>query len=188
MHVAAVQQRQPHALVIVRVPEVELYVAKLRERFDPAARRGLGAHVTLLHAALPAGGIDPAMVAAVATTAAAAASFAFAVTRVARFPTTLYLAVEPVEPFASLHRSLTALMPDTPPGGKPQRNFVPHISVVRQGSSAALAEHVFSEAEGELSQALARHGPIRCSCRELVLLEDSTGAWRPVLARAFGRP
>ena len=187
MHVAAVQQRQAHALVIVRVPEVELYVAKLRERFDPAARRGLGAHVTLLHAPLPPGGIDPAMVVAVVTTAAAVTPFAFMVTRVARFATTLYLAVEPAEPFASLHRSLTALVPNTPSAGRPQREFVPHISVVRQGSGAALAEHVFAEAEDELAQALARDGPIPCVCRELVLLEDATGTWRPVLTQACGR-
>ena len=39
------------------------------------------------------------------------------VTRVARFSATLYLAVEPAEPFASLHRSLTALAPGNPPSG-----------------------------------------------------------------------
>jgi len=184
MHVAAVQQRRPHVLVIVRVPEVEPYVSKLRERFDPAARRGLGAHVTLLHAALPAGGIDPSMSASVAAIAAAVTPFTFMVTRVARFATTLYLAVEPAEPFASLQRSLTTLVQRAPSAGSPQHDFVPHISVVRQGSSAALAEHVFAEAESELSQALARHGPIQCVCRELVLLEDSTGTWRPLPARA----
>jgi 2'-5' RNA ligase len=113
------------------------------------------------------------------------ASFAFAVTRVARFPTTLYLAVEPAEPFASLHRSLAAAMPDTSSGGKPQRDFVPHISVARQSSAAALADPEICEAERQLAQQLARCGPIRCVCRELVLLEDSTGAWRPVLARAL---
>ena len=177
----------PHALVIARVPEVEPYVAELRERFDPAARRGLGAHVTLLHAALPPSGIDPAMVAAVATTAAAAAPFAFAVTRVARFPTTLYLAVEPAEPFARLHQSLTALAPGAPSVGGPQRDFVPHISVVRRGSGADFDDPAVHEAESELYQALARHGPIQCACRELVLLEDSSGTWRPVLAHACGR-
>ena len=186
MQVAAVQQRQAHALVIVRAPEVEPYVAELRERFDPAARRGLGAHVTLLHAPLPPGGIDPAMVAAVVTTAAAVTPIAFKVTRVARFATTLYLAVEPAEPFASLHRSLTALAPGAPSAGRSQRDFVPHISVVRRGSAATLADLEVAEAEQQLTQALARHGPIPCVCRELVLLEDSTGAWRPVLARACG--
>jgi len=89
----------PHTLVIVPVPEVEPYVSKLRERFDPAARRGLGAHVTLLHAALPAGGIDPSMSASVAAIASAVTPYTFTVTRVARFATTLYLAVEPAEPF-----------------------------------------------------------------------------------------
>ena len=177
----------PHSLVMVRVPEVEPYVSKLRERFDPAARRGLGAHVTLLHAALPAGGIDPSMSASVAAIASAVTPYTFTVTRVARLSTTLYLAVEPAEPFASLHRSLTALAPGTPSMGSSQRDFVPHISVVRWGGGADLDHRAVGQAESELNQALARHGPIQCICRELVLLEDSTGTWRPVLAQARGR-
>jgi 2'-5' RNA ligase len=113
--------------------------------------------------------------------------YTFTVTRVARFATTLYLAVEPAEPFASLHRSLTALAPGATSAGTPQREFVPHISVVRRGSAAALADPEVLEAEQHLTQAFARHGPIQCLCRELVLLEDSTGTWQPVLARARGR-
>jgi 2'-5' RNA ligase len=187
MHVAAVKQRQPHVLVIVRVPEVEPYVSKLRERFDPAARRGLGAHVTLLHAALPAGGIDPSMSASVAAIASAVTPYTFTVTRVARFATTLYLAVEPAEPFVSLHRSLAALAPAAPSADRLRRDFVPHISVVRRSSAAALADPEVCEAERQLAQELARHGPIQCVCRELVLLEDSTGTWRPVQTYAYGR-
>ena len=184
MHVAAVQQRRPHVLVIVRVPEVEPFVSKLRERFDPAARRGLGAHVTLLHAASLAGGIDPSMSASVAAIAAAVTPFTFMVTRVARFATTLYLAVEPAEPFASLQRSLTTLVQRAPSAGNPQHDFVPHISVVRQGGGADFDDRAVREAESDLNQALACHGPIQCVCRELVLLEDSTGTWRPLPARA----
>jgi 2'-5' RNA ligase len=187
MHVAAVKQRQPHVLVIVRVPEVEPYVSRLRERFDPAARRGLGAHVTLLHMALPPGGMDPSMSTSVASIAAAATPFAFTVTRVARIATTLYLAVEPAEPFASLHRSLTALAPGAPSAGTLQRDFMPHISVVRRGGGADLDDRAVGEAESELNQVLARHGPIQCVCRELVLLEDSTGTWQPVQTYAYGR-
>jgi 2'-5' RNA ligase len=175
-----------HALVIVPVPEVEPYVSKLRERFDPAARRGLGAHVTLLHAPLPSGGIDPSMIASVASIAAAVTPFPFMVTRVARFATTLYLAVESAEPFASLHRSLTLLAPGAPSTGGPQRDFVPHISVVRQGGGSDFDDRAVGAAESELNQALARHGPIQCVCHELVLLENSTGTWRPVPTHACG--
>lgn len=175
----------PHSLVIVRVLEVEPYVANLRARFDPAALRGLGAHVTLLHAALPRGGIDPAMKIGVAAIAAASAPFAFEVTRVARFPATVYLAVEPAVPFENLHQRLTALAPARSAGHRPRRDFVPHISVVRQGSGADPADRAVREAEGELGEALARRGPVRCVCLEIVLLEDSTGTWRPVQSFAL---
>jgi hypothetical protein len=82
---------------------------------------------------------------------------------------------------------LTALAPGATSAGTPQREFVPHISVVRRGGGADLDDRAVGEAESELNQVLARHGPIQCVCRELVLLEDSTGTWRPVQTYAYGR-
>jgi 2'-5' RNA ligase len=169
-------------LVTALVPEVEPHIARLRERFDRAARRGLGAHVTLRHQSVPPQGLDGALIEAAAGLAAAAPSFSFAVTRVARFPSTVYLAVEPGEPFEKLHRASALLARAEPSGRVPasERRYVPHISVARRGSDVDLADPAVREAETALAGMLARKGPIRCECREIVLLEDSTGLWRPV--------
>ena len=179
----------PHALVIVRVAEVEPYVARLRQRFDPAARRGLGAHVTLLHAPLPSAGIDAAMRASIAAAAAGSAAFRYAVTGLAHFPGTLYLAIDPWEPFKELHAHLAPQ--EAGAGRAAQREFIPHISVVRKArrSDPSLAQgddaiDAIPVAEAELIPLLDA-APIPCECREIVLLEDSTGLWRPVQAFAL---
>jgi 2'-5' RNA ligase len=161
----------PHCLVIVPVPEVEPYVSHLRERFDPAARRGLGAHITLLHAPLPSGGVDSAVFAAVAELCTTTPSFAYVVPGLGRFPGSLYLAVEPITPFASLRKCLVRVSPDTA-----AKSFVPHISIVRRAAASDDELGV----ERELTQLLAHHGPLQCVCRELELLEDSAGKWHSV--------
>jgi hypothetical protein len=172
-----------HSLIVVLVPEAEPHVATLREKFDPAARRALGAHITLRHAVLPATGIDAAMIGVIATVAAATVPFDFAITRVARFPGTLYLGVDPAAPFADLGRQLVDGLSAGAARPEPDKVLVPHISVVRRGSGADLAGAEVREVERELVEALKRHGPIRCACREIVLLEDATGSWQQV--RAF---
>lgn len=179
----------PHALVIVPVPEVEPYVASLRERFDRSARRGLGAHVTLLHTPMPPDGIDAAMITSVAGAISGVAPFRYAVTGLAHFAGTIYLAVDPWTPFNELHARLVSRLARPHPGAagrKPEREFVPHISVVRiarrserapgQPGSAIDALPV---AEVELIPLLDAT-PLRCECRDIVLLEDSTGVWQPV--------
>lgn len=187
----------PHALVIVPVSEVEPYVASLRERFDRSARRGLGAHVTLLHVPLSPHGVDAAMCTMIAETAARVAPFRYAVTGLAQFPGTIYLAVDPQEPFNELHARLAsplasadAVIPGAA-GRKPPREFIPHISVVRAPrragrgpADADAAVDALPVAEAELIPLLDA-APLRCECREIVLLEDSTGRWQPVQAFAL---
>ena len=179
----------PHALVIVGVREVEPYVARLRARFDRSDRRGLGAHVTLLHAPMPPEGIDAAMLAAVAEAISGVAPFRYAVTGLAHFPGTIYLAVDPWTPFNELHARLVArLAPPRPgtAGRKPEREFVPHISVVR---SARRRDRAPGQPESAIDALpvvevelipLLDATPLRCECREIVLLEDSSGVWQPV--------
>jgi 2'-5' RNA ligase len=161
----------PHCLVIVPVPEVEPHVSRLRDLYDPAARRGLGAHITLLHTPRPVGGTDPALLAALGKLGATASAFAYTIARTGRFPSTLFLAAEPAGPFQWLNEQLLQVSSDSG-----ARSFVPHISVVR---GRAMRERAH-EVEQELTLMLARQGPIHCVCSGIKLLEDSTGVWRSV--------
>ena len=161
-------------LFVVRVPEVEPYVAQLRERFDPAAKRGLGAHVTVLHSTVPPGRIDPTVIGRVAAAVSSIAHFRYQVTRVARFPGTLYLVAEPAAPFLLLSDRLAVALPMAEPAEQKRKALVPHISVVRKNTIDD------REVEAELTMMLERHGPISCACTAIVLLENSTAMWRSV--------
>ena len=162
-------------LFMVRVPEVEPYVAQLRARFDPSASRGLPAHLTLLHSSLPAGGIDAAVIARATAAACSIAAFNYQVTRVARFPGTLYLAAEPAAPFLLLHDRVAAALSTGALEQQERQPLVPHISVVRK---SAIDDRGI---EAELTVALQRHGPIACACHEIELLENSSRI-RPLVA------
>jgi 2'-5' RNA ligase len=160
-------------LLMVNCREVDPYVAPLRDRYDPSAARGLGAHITLLHASLPAGGLDAGMIVRFSGVVGTAAAFPYRIGGVARFPGTLYLAVEPAAPFAALHEQLKSAAQLTQPGGR-SPPFVPHISIVRKGTGDD------APVEAELTAMLGRHGPIACHCSEVELLENSAGRWRSV--------
>jgi hypothetical protein len=162
-------------LIMVRVPEVEPHVARLRARLDPSAKRGLGAHVTVLHWNMPADGLDPTALERIAAAVSVLAPFDYRITRLARFPGTLYLAAEPAAPFVLLRDRLAAALRMGEPGRGVQEPLIPHVSVVRKSVSDD------REAEAELTTMLERCAPISCACRQIVLLENSTGSWRPVL-------
>ena len=161
-------------LIMVRVPEVEPQVARLRARFDPSAKRGLGAHVTVLHSNLSSDRIDPIALEQIAATVSSMAPFDYQITRVARFPGTLYLAAEPAAPFVHLRNRLAAALRLDTPEQQGEEPLIPHVSVVRKSVNDD------REVAAELTTMLERHGPILCECRQIVLLENSSSLWRPV--------
>ena len=165
-----------HSIIIVSVPEAEPFVAALRERFDPAAGRGLGAHITLLYPFMAPERIDGAVLGRLAAVAAGVAPFAFQLTHLARFAGTLYLAPEPPAPFVALAVQLLQEFPELRPRGWRAEALVPHLSVVRKSDVDDRA------VQAQLEAVLAERGPIACRCRAFLLIENSTGAWRPIQA------
>lgn len=153
-------------------------MAHLRERFDPAARRGLGAHITILYPLAAAEAVNEGLLRRLAGVAGALAPFRFALTHVARFPGTVYLAPKPASRFARLHAGCAAAFPGE--GAAAQQPYIPHLSVARRGQGA---EH---GVEAELAATLKAHGPIECLCSELVLMENGSGLWRSISAFMLG--
>jgi 2'-5' RNA ligase len=161
-------------LIMVSVPEVESLVAPLRARFDPSAKRGLGAHVTVVHSNLPSDRLGSIAVEQIVAAASSITPFNYWITRVGRFPGTVYLAAEPAAPFVHLKHTLSAALRidgNEQPGHGP---FIPHVSVVRKSARDD------RDVEVELTTMLERQGPISCECKQIVLLENSSGLWRPV--------
>jgi len=76
--------------IIVPVPRAERFVAQHRERFGPAERAGVPAHVTLLFPFLAPASISPGVHEQLRALASAKPSFRFRSTDVRRFSGTLY--------------------------------------------------------------------------------------------------
>jgi 2'-5' RNA ligase len=155
---------------IACVPEAEPYVGHLREQFDPSAKRGVPAHITLLYPFMSPELIGTAVLERARAAVAATPSFAFTLARLSRFPGAVYLAPDPSAPFIELTKRLVRQFPEFPPYGGQYEGIVPHLTVAHGGR----LEH--SRLETELLISLS--GGIACSCSELVLIENASGRWQ----------
>ena len=155
----------------VNVPEAESYVAVLRERFDPSAKLGVPAHITLLYPFMSPEQITEMVLKRVRLALSPAVRFRFCLVKTGRFPGALYLAPEPAEPFIALTERLVHQFPDYLPYGGQHGSIVPHLTVAQ----ASEAEH--SVAEAELARILPLPSGIQASCKEVVLIENSSGRW-----------
>jgi 2'-5' RNA ligase len=164
------------ALIVV-VPEAEPHVSHLRRQFDPAASRGLPAHITVLYPFMPPEDITAAVSHQIGVIALSFAAFRFQLSKVGVFPGALYLAPSPAQPFVALTLALARHFPEYPPYGGQFRNVVPHLTVAQAGGWQQSSAHT------ELLCALYPSGDISSRCSELVLTEDSSGRWEKM--RAF---
>jgi|SRR6185295_6576278 len=158
----------------VNVPEAQAYVGALRERFDPAAKLGMPAHITVLYPFIPPQRITDHVVRRISDTLCSFAAFEFRLLRIARFPTALYLAPEPAQPFIGLTEGVMRAFPEYRPYGGLYGSIVPHLTVAQ----ASEAGH--DVAEVELVAALAARAGIEAYCNEVVLIENSSGRWQPM--------
>lgn len=157
----------------VNVPEAEPYVGTLRERFDASARLGVPAHITLLYPFVSPGKITEAVLGEIRGALSLASAFTYALTRIDRFPGALYLAPEPAAPFVALTQRLVDRFPGYLPYGGQHGSIVPHLTVAQAGE----AEHALAEAQ--LAATLPGTG-IQATCSEVVLIENSSGLWKPM--------
>ncbi|MCI3274285.1 2'-5' RNA ligase family protein [Streptomyces cylindrosporus] len=125
--------------LVVRIPEAEPAVRTWRERYDPAARAGVPAHVTVLFPFLHADLIDTAACDALAEVIGRHSSFDVSFERLGRFPGVLYLAPDPEAPFRRLTEAIVERWPQTPPyGGKYEP--VPHLTIAQGQADDVLAD------------------------------------------------
>jgi 2'-5' RNA ligase len=126
---------EPASAVIVRAhlpPGLE----RLRRRSVQNARDGLPAHLTLLYPFVDPSRLDRSVRAAVGAVAARNAPFDYQLVTAARWPDTIYVAVEPTKPFVALQADLGAAFPKHPIYGEPAGfAFVPHVTVAEGDAS-----------------------------------------------------
>jgi 2'-5' RNA ligase len=161
---------------VVLVPEADELVGSIRSRFDDSARRGLGAHITVLYPFIAAHLLDAAILKKAAAALAAQEQFPFRLKSLGRFPQVAYLAPEPAEPFVALTLGLARAFPTFPPYGGAFERVVPHLTVA-QGDLPAAAPDL-----DNLASRLALQGPMAALCTQVTLIDNSSGRWQPLQA------
>lgn len=166
-------------LLALLVPEAEPVVASFRELHDPAARRGLGAHITLIYPFIDSELLTPGLLARVRDVVADIPAPMFRLAEVKTFPSVVWLAPEPAKPIAQIATALERAFPDHPKGGGAFPDFVPHLSVARH------VEQEKTAIINELQARLADHGPIYGWCESMALLVSENRRWHELAQYPF---
>jgi 2'-5' RNA ligase len=135
-----------------------------RERtcaFKPSA--GVPPHITLVFPFVAAAHVTDSFLSELSDLLRRRVRFTFDLRELRRFPTTLYLAPEPSEPFAALSEVIADRYPECDPHVHAFGEVVPHLTVA-EGSA-----EVLEVAENEIRPLL----PIRASCESAVLLVET---------------
>jgi 2'-5' RNA ligase len=147
------------------MPELEPVVQDLRDAWDPMARRGARAHVTVLFPFAAPDAVDDALLARVESVVAGRPTRPVTFARLAEFPDhVLYLEPDPPAQFRDLTHALAAEFPDYPPYRGQFPDVIPHLTVAHDPAApiariraelaprlpvAAVAGHVEVWVEGD---------------------------------------
>ena len=124
--------------LLLAVPAAEAAVGPHRARFDPSARDGVPAHITVLYPFLPPE-IGPDVLAALSRLFAGIPRFAFTLDRVRWFgESVVWLGPSVESPFRALTELAAAAYPGCPPYGGIYQDVVPHLTIGQGGDLAEL--------------------------------------------------
>lgn len=158
--------------LIARVLEAEPLVADLRLRHDPTAVQGVPAHITVLFPFKDPAAISEHDLLELERIFSSHAAFAFTLHEVQRWPSTAALLATPAFPFIELTNTVVRAFPHHLPYSGEHGEVIPHLTVA--DGSAQSAE----SAQAQLRELLSRHGAVAAHCREIELIENSSGAWK----------
>jgi 2'-5' RNA ligase len=168
---------EPASAVIVRA-HLPAGLERLRRRSVPDAPAGLPAHLTLLYPFVDPSRLDASVRVTVGAVAARHAPFDYRLVAAARWPDTIYVAVEPTKPFVALQADLGAAFSEHPIYGEPPGfAFVPHVTV---------AEGDASENSRLLDDPAWSSLPRAARAVALDVIADQGGGWRLVWRLRLG--
>jgi 2'-5' RNA ligase len=149
--------------LVVPVSEASEAVDAWLERTATAKpSAGIPAHITIVFPFVPARSIDHELVTDLCSIFGRFETFTFTSSRALRFPTVLYLAPEPPEPFVALTEAVISSYPEYPPYEGEFDTIVPHLTAA-EGDPAVL-----DAAEAAIQPFL----PVQAIAREVTLLEE----------------
>jgi hypothetical protein len=160
--------------LIIAVPEAEPLVQELRQRFDWSAAQGVPAHITILYPFISPDKITPEVLAELREFFAQFAAFEFTLPETRRFPTVLYLAPSPAEPFKALTQAVVERYPAYPPydGKVAVSDLTPHLTMADQ-----ITVEQIDDLEREFMQQHGAQLPVRAKASEVLLIENSSERW-----------
>ena len=131
---------QAETALVVLVPEAEFIVKEWRDKYDPSAADGMGAHVTILYPFKQLDDIGPAIVGDLEDLFSRHSPFDFSLNETGRFPGVLYLAPSPDGGIKELIRAVAGQYPETPLYGGVSLEVIPHLTVAQVKDNARLDE------------------------------------------------
>ncbi|MFF8373454.1 2'-5' RNA ligase family protein [Streptomyces lydicus] len=126
--------------LIIRIPDAEPAVRAWREQFDPSARAGVPAHITVLFPFLDESRIDAGVRSTLTDVLGTHRAFDLRFESCGRFPGVLYLAPEPDTPLRRLTEVIADRWPEVPPYGGKFTEVVPHLTITDGQDDAVLDE------------------------------------------------
>ena len=164
--------QMPESALIIAVPEAELLVKEWRERFDWSAAQGVPAHITILYPFMPPSEITPDVVADLRELFAQFAAIEFTLPETRRFPSVLYLAPSPTEPFKALTAATVERYPNYPPYGGEYADVTPHLTIADR-----LEAEQLDALEHEFRQQRDAQLPVKARAGEVLLIDNTLGRW-----------
>lgn len=157
-------------------PQIDRLVSRWRERYDPSARRGVPAHITLLYPwrPTPLSDVDIAELTAVL---AGIERFRITLSDFGRFPGVLYLKPEDNGETQALMAKLFAAFPEHPPYDDRHADAIPHLTV------AEISEDRLVQIESSIRSDLAPSLPVTIDVNEVAVLEEGQDGMFRVRAR-----
>jgi len=157
----------------ILVSEAEGLVRSFRDRYDPAAKAGMPAHITLLYPFMSPNEIDGLVLDTLHDCFSRFQPFKFSLKTINQFPgETLYLAPEPEEPFRQLTLGIWGCYPETPPYRGRYSTVVPHLTAAH-----FVGEQGLGVVARELEQAAQGRLPIQGHAAEVALMDTRSGRW-----------
>ena len=164
---------QNESAIVVPIPETEILVRSFRMQFDPSAKMGVPAHITILYPFKSPEQLTTDLISFLGDLFQELPSINTSFTEVMQFPDALYLAPEPAEPFRQMTRLIANRFPDTPPYRGAFKEIVPHLTIAQISDSQQLDKIAYDFQKAALDKL-----PILVRVNMVSLLENSSGYWR----------
>jgi 2'-5' RNA ligase len=157
----------------ILVPEAEGLVHSFRDRYDPSAKVGMPAHITLLYPFKSPDEIDAVVLDILRHCFLRFPPFSFSLRTINQFAgETLYLVPEPEDPFRELTLAIWRCFPETPPYRGRYSTVIPHLTV---------ADHLSEQRLGGVAREFGKASqgclPIQAEAAKVALMDTRSGRW-----------